>query len=65
MKRTEYGCIEILYRALTRDAWEKGPTDSEAIDYVMDWFYNTFGYEVGAEEGLKRLSRRAKKAGKP
>lgn len=55
VKRTTYGTISILFRALVKEPWQEGPTQSEAIDYTKDWFYNTFGYDVGAEEGLPRL----------
>lgn len=57
-KRTAFGTIAILYRALTKDAWEKGPSPSEAIDYAKDWYYNEFGYEKDGDVGLKNLGRR-------
>ncbi len=60
-KRTTLGTISILYRALTKEAWQKGPSPSEAIDYANDWYYNEFGYEKDGDAGLKNLARRAKR----
>ena len=37
--------IAILYCAIQKEGWQKGPTESEAIAAANDWFYNKYGYE--------------------
>ena len=37
--------LAILYVALTKEHWEKGPNYSEAVGAAHDWFYNTYGYD--------------------
>lgn len=54
--------IVILYMAMKKEAWEEGPTDSEAIEAAHDWYHNTFGYGKSADEEIKKL--RARAAGK-
>lgn len=56
IERTPRMVIAALYRALTRQSWEEGPTDNEAIQIAHDWFYNTYGYETEfANEGMMKI----------
>lgn len=51
--------IGSLYRALTKEHWEEGPTDSEAIAEANNWFYNNFGYDFGpASEEIPKMIKK-------
>ena len=56
-----------MYRALTKESWEEGPTESEAIGAAQDWYWNNFdGTNISTTEGLERLrlARRPRKTDK-
>lgn len=56
VSRTPKMVIAILYRALTKEHWEEGPSQNEAVEAAHDWFYNSYGYEIGsASDGFKKI----------
>ena len=61
----EEGIIGVLYAAMIKHSWEKGPTDDEAICAANDWFYNKYGYERGAASVRIPKMMKPRRRGKP
>lgn len=61
--------IATLYLALTKECWEKGPTQSEAEEAAHNWFWNLYDEAGGdpamttASDGIRAMlaPRRSKK----
>ena len=67
MKYTyEQKLIATLYVALTKEPWEEGPSDSEAIDLAHDWAWDNHpdaGPDtISASDLLRRIYDAAIKA---